>query len=129
VDEVFFRELFEILREKSVLFFQIEPLDDVKIPDTIRKNTRGVYKKFLTPHTRLIDLSSEKDILFKEMHEKGRYNIRLAERHGVFIERVSCDVGTLDIWMQLLSETTKRDDFSANSRSYYQSFLTELEAS
>lgn len=33
----------------------------------------------------------------------------------------------LDIWMGLLSETTSRDNFSKNSRAYYQTFLRELE--
>lgn len=61
-----------------------------------------------------------------EMHEKGRYNIRLAWKRGVLIEWVRPIAENIDIWMKLLSETTERDDFAHNSHEYYISFLRNI---
>jgi lipid II:glycine glycyltransferase (peptidoglycan interpeptide bridge formation enzyme) len=55
--------------------------------------------------------NSAEDIL-ASMHEKGRYNIRLAQKRGVHIEAVSPTEENLDIWMNLVRETTIRDSFS-----------------
>ncbi len=62
------------------------------------------------------------------MHEKCRYNIRLAQKRGVIIEQASIyRDGNLDIWMALLSDTLERDRFSGNSPEYYENFVMEIE--
>lgn len=61
------------------------------------------------------------------MHEKWRYNIRLATKRGVQIEKAILSLETLDIWMWLLDATLSRDGFSGNSRKYYESFVSHLE--
>jgi peptidoglycan pentaglycine glycine transferase (the first glycine) len=85
-----------------------------------------LYREFLTPHTRILDLTKTPEILLSEMHEKGRYNIRIAEKRGITIERVDPTPANIDIWMELLTETTLRDSFSQNSRRYYEIFLQKL---
>ncbi|MFZ2256024.1 MAG: hypothetical protein WAW59_01550 [Patescibacteria group bacterium] len=37
-----------------------------------------VYKEFLTPYNRVVDLSGTPDEIFAQMREKGRYHINLA---------------------------------------------------
>jgi peptidoglycan pentaglycine glycine transferase (the first glycine) len=71
---------------------------------------------------------SEEEIL-KQMHEKGRYNIRLAEKRWVTVESVMPTTHNIDTWMSLLHETTSRDGFAHNSRQYYEVFLEELRLS
>ena len=61
-----------------------------------------------------------------EMHEKGRYNVKLAWKRGVVTEWVKPFAENIDIWMNLLAETTERDDFAHNSREYYVSFLRNI---
>ena len=58
------------------------------------------------------------------MKQKGRYNIRLAEKHGVMIEHADRDdpEGLAD-FMRLLQETLSRDGFSGNSTEYYRALL------
>jgi lipid II:glycine glycyltransferase (peptidoglycan interpeptide bridge formation enzyme) len=60
------------------------------------------------------------------MHEKGRYNIRIAEKRGITIECVDPAPTNISIWMELLTETTLRDSFAQNSRKYYEVFLQNL---
>jgi lipid II:glycine glycyltransferase (peptidoglycan interpeptide bridge formation enzyme) len=101
---------------------QIEPLDRA-LPFTTQS---PVYKKFLTPHTQEISLLQSNEDILSQMHEKGRYNIRLAEKRGVRVGHVSFSEENLEIWLNLLRETTSRDGFSGNSDEYYRQFLTQL---
>ena len=120
----FFRVLREELRKKKVIFFQIEPLDsEIPIVPKLRKQ---VYREFLYPYTRIIDLTVSMDDIQAQMHEKGRYHVRLAEKRNVSVQEVPHTQENIDIWMQLLAETVDRDGFSANNRAYYESFLRIL---
>lgn len=111
------------LKKKWVLFLQIEPLDELSIPG---QEIRKPYKKFLTPHTRILDLSLNEDALLAQMHEKGRYNIRTAIKRWVAIELAEVTEENIDIWMSLLSDTLSRDDFAGNSREYYVLFIRQI---
>ncbi len=106
-----------------VVFLQLEPIQD-DMP--FIKMSFGAYKKFLTPFTRLVSLIwTEEDILW-QMHEKGRYNIRLAEKRWVQVEQVINNPENRDIFFDLLQETTARDGFSQNSKRYYSDMLNML---
>ncbi|MBC7503963.1 peptidoglycan bridge formation glycyltransferase FemA/FemB family protein [Candidatus Gracilibacteria bacterium] len=119
-------ELLLILRERGVLFFQIEPIDQLNLSN-LNGSREGVYKEFLIPYTRTIDLTQSEDQILAQMHEKGRYNIRTAIKKGVQIEAVESTKENLDIWMRLLIDTLSRDSFFGNSRSYYDIFIRYLE--
>ncbi len=68
--------------------------------------------------TWVVDLKkSEADIL-KGMHQKTRYNIRLAEKKEVKV-RVGASVKDFDIFWVLMQLTTKRDNFYSHHREYY----------
>lgn len=120
----YFSELVSFLKEKGVLFLQIEPIDI--LPFKWEKYFTP-YKYFLTPYTRVLNLTKTPDILLSEMHEKGRYNIRLAEKRGVVVKKVSFSEENIFLWINMLSETTKRNGFHENSREYYTRFIQELE--
>ncbi len=111
------------LKSRNLLFLQIEPIDvEVK-----RNNTQKLYKKFLTPYTRVLDLTLTEDEILAQMHEKWRYNIRTAIKRGVVTERADTTRDNIDIWMKLFSDTLIRDGFTGNSREYYEIFIRNLE--
>ena len=114
--------LFRILRSKGVLFLQIEPLTW-----SLTTWKKSAYRHFLTCYTRILDLSASEEALFKAMHEKGRYNIRIAEKSHVHGESVKATRENIDSFVWLLKETTLRDQFAHNSRSYYEHFCDTLE--
>ena len=72
--------------------------------------------------TRMIDLTQTEEEILAQMKQKGRYNIRVAEKHGVTVEN-SDDV---DAFYQLISQTGQRDDFTILPQKQYQAFLDHL---
>jgi len=72
------------------------------------------------PQTSLvIDLSLSEEEILAQMKPKGRYNIKVAEKHDVKVE-ISGDVET---FYHLLKKTGERDDFGIHEREYYQNLL------
>jgi len=65
-----------------------------------------------------------KEELFADFHKKWRYNIRVAERHGVKC-RV-CGKEALDDFCELMKETGDRDGFCERGREYFEQFLDEM---
>ena len=92
----------------------------------LRGSGNRVYKEFLTPYNRVVDLAPSEDDVWAQMKEKGRYHINLAEKRGVTIESVPPTRENIDIWMGLLGDTLARDGFAGNSRAYYEVFLEEI---
>jgi hypothetical protein len=128
---IFIQNLCDFLSKKWVLYLQIEPITDLHLEKQSgykKPNTLGhrPYRKFLTPHTRIIDLSGSEDDILAQMHEKWRYSIRTATKRWVAIESVEPTSENIDIWMNLLTETLSRDKFAGNSEQYYVSFLQNL---
>jgi len=75
--------------------------------------------------TVMIDLTKSPDELLEQMHQKGRYNIRLAEKKGVVVEQ-SADVYA---FTQLIKKTSERDGFTPPSARTYEKFLRQLPGS
>ncbi|MDO8558487.1 MAG: peptidoglycan bridge formation glycyltransferase FemA/FemB family protein [bacterium] len=70
-------------------------------------------------HTIVIDLAKPEDEILAEMHEKTRYNVRLAERRGVLVKQVPAESGIKTFW-ELLKQTAERDDFSSHHSAHYE---------
>ncbi len=114
----------EFSKKKECLFFQMEPLFG-----NISPKWFNPYRYFLEPYTRIIDLTQSEDEILWNMHEKGRYNIRLSQKRWVHTRWVEHTPENIKIWMELLADTTSRDGFFQNSQTYYEVFLSEISLS
>jgi lipid II:glycine glycyltransferase (peptidoglycan interpeptide bridge formation enzyme) len=74
------------------------------------------------PDTVLIDLAVEEGDILAGMNPKWRYNIRLAERRGVFVRRA--DEEGLPDFYALFLETGKRDGIAIHSLDYYRTLFS-----
>lgn len=72
--------------------------------------------------TRVIDLTRSEEDILKQMKPKGRYNIRVAKKHGVVVK----DSDDIDAFHTLVKETSVRDKFTALSKEKYLSFLKHI---
>jgi lipid II:glycine glycyltransferase (peptidoglycan interpeptide bridge formation enzyme) len=69
-----------------------------------------------------IPLGTDDEIL-KQMHQKTRYNVRLAQRRGVTVRECTGTTDGIDTFYGLLEDTAHRNEFGIHSRAYYADFL------
>lgn len=127
------KKLITLCREEIALFIQIETINYLDFSETISMSgslfEEGYYKKFITSNTALIDLSKSKEDILADMKQKGRYNIKLAEKNGVKVKVVEKTDGNIEAFYELILQTTKRDSFNWHSKDYYTKFLNTLDNS
>ena len=93
---------------------RIEPdVQKGKMPEGL---VRG--RRFFTPKTFWLDLTKDEEQLLAAMHPKARYNIRLAEKHGVIIEEDNSATAFEEFW-KLTDQTAKRQGFYAHDKKYF----------
>jgi lipid II:glycine glycyltransferase (peptidoglycan interpeptide bridge formation enzyme) len=73
------------------------------------------------PRTILLDLSLDEEELLVGMHQKTRYNIRLASRKGVKVREAGAE--EFDKFWGLMEATADRDGFRLHGRDHYQEML------
>lgn len=119
VDDTMLKNVQEIAKKQNAIFVKFEP-DISKADDGMQfPNLLVSPKVAFYPHTFKIDLTKSEDKLLESMHPKTRYNIKLANRHGVEINEVTNDKG-FEIYLKLLLDTTKRQGFYLHSKKYHQ---------
>jgi len=99
------------------VFVRIEPAQ--KPSDRRARQTIDIQPS----HTLITDLVRSSEDLLAAMHEKTRYNLRLAERKGVEIELDSSD---FDGAWPLFETTGSRGGFRLHDRAYYERLLKAL---
>jgi len=120
--EDFFSSLGEDVRKNNIVFIRFEPIRS-DFNDFIKTNPGYIIKtKDIQPsHTTFLDLSSDLNILLRDMAQKTRYNIRLAEKKGVKI--IGAGIENFDDFWRLMSLTSKRDQFSIHGKEYYYNLI------
>jgi lipid II:glycine glycyltransferase (peptidoglycan interpeptide bridge formation enzyme) len=117
----FWQELYSLAKVEKAIFARVFPADEEISPPTgaIFENIPEIFPE----QTLIINLQRESKEILNEMKPKGRYNIFLAERKGVTVER-SDDVG---IFYKLLEETATRDGFGIHDEMIYRKMLESFD--
>lgn len=107
-------------RPSGTMFLKIEPN---VVPPTDLDFSPGTGTH---PETSLVlDLRQGAEVLLEQMHPKTRYNITLAKRKGVVV-RWTRDAGDVDIFLQLLAQTAKRQSIGIHPQRYYRQMIESL---
>lgn len=120
------------LKKEGGLFWRIDPYlekQDQAFFEEINKKSKQDIQNYQPEDTLEKDLTQAETELLAEMKRKGRYNIKLATKKGVTIERIENGKFTekdLEDFYQLFNETTSRDKFSGHEKIYYKNFLQTL---
>lgn len=113
-------EIEKIGRDKNAIFIKLEP--NVIKSDKLVKSlkTWGLVegKTLFTPTSFWIDLTKSEEDLLKSFSSKTRYNIRLAQKHGVKIEINNSDKA-FEKYLELTDETNKRQGFYSHTHKYH----------
>ncbi len=121
----FFRDATAVTRVLGALFLKIDPSQTIT---SMIHDSRFVIQEShsLQPiATLLIDCQKSDEQLLLAMHPKTRYNIRLAERHGVSVRRVQRPVPVEDFetFLRLLRRSAERDAFVLHPAEHYRILL------
>ena len=103
--------------QKETLFWRMEPFVELGKPEGIIPLSFHRNDALNPACTDILILRRSEDELLAGMHEKTRYNIRLAERKGVKV-RVTKEVGDIEVFLDLMDETAGRDGFTQHDRAY-----------
>ncbi len=114
----------ELARRNNAVFFRFDPplLRSENI-DWKQLNTRPAHAHYQPENTLMLDLNLTEEQLLKEMKPKGRYNIKVAEKHGVKIRVSHGEPRDIDAFYSLLQQTTGRDEFSGHDKKYYEDMM------
>ncbi len=113
--EHFIAYIRKIAKEQKSIFIKIEPLQDSVIELLYGAGLKKSSKEIQPHRSVIVDLEKSEDELLAEMHHKTRYNIKVAERHGLKLA-VRKD---LDTFWKLLEQTAKKDNFFTHPKEYY----------
>ena len=121
----FLEEINKIAKQEKSIFFKIEPnFTNYKLQITNYKFIKSA-KEIQPSRSIVLDISQSEEDLLKQMHQKTRYNIKLAQKKGIEI-RQSNNPEALNAFVGLLGQTAKRDDFYLHPKEYYQKVLDIL---
>jgi len=110
---------------KRGLFWRVEPPVEWKREDRLFGDPFVRARSYQPSATCILELTKTEDELLARMHEKTRYNIRLAERKGVRV-RAGDAPEDVDVFLKLNAETASRDRFLSQSPSYIRSTISSL---
>lgn len=108
---------------EKVLFLRYEPMGGFKISSDEFEIIKTIDVQ--PSKTLILDLKKSEEELLKEMHQKTRYNIRLAEKKGVEIFPVGTDMieAEFENFWELMRITKERDAFRIHEKKHYQKML------
>ena len=111
-----------LAKKHNSIYTIIENTDIIHPHQNPQKNLSKKIKEIIPRFTQIIDLSQSEDQILKNMHSKGRYNIRLSKKHNVTIQKSN----DIDTFYELLEQTSLRDKFNINPKNFYQEMLNVL---
>lgn len=117
-------ELFEVLKEigkaHHCAFIKLEPDVLASTPlFSVSPHFQPSPKPLFTKYNFILDLTASEEQLLQKMHPKTRYNIRLAQKKGVWVEE-RVDDQAFQIYLKLYFETTQRQGYHGHNQEYHQ---------
>lgn len=122
--ESFLAQVGKIAQSEQSIFFRIDRADlasETAAHDAVAAHGR-IGRPIQPQRTVALDLSKPEDRLLLAMHEKTRYNIRLAEKKGVMVKKVlrRNTKEDFEIFWNLLQITARRNKFHTHGRKHYE---------
>lgn len=111
--------------ERNAFVVRLEFLEEWSDEVATQLRHLGLQKSFeeIQPEYRQwVDLQPSKETILVQMKPKGRYNIRLAEKHGITVTFEPDP----QVFVDLMAETARRDRFTARAPGYYCDLIQTL---
>lgn len=132
-------ELTKLAKAKRAIFIQLEPNvitnDSGKNPDNSLHSFLSDYPNFVpshhplfTKHTFVLNLTNSPEAILAAMQSKTRYNIKVAQKHGVTIQEDNSHEA-FNVYLKLVHETTGRQKFYSHDDTYHKNMWETMHAS
>ena len=117
-----FEQIIEISKKEKSIFVRFSSFVNYKI--TRLQDYKIIQSHFdHHPETSLIiDIAQSEEDILGQMKPKGRYNIKVAQKHGVTVKASQ----NVDDFYSILQKTGGRDGFGIHAKSYYQKMIDTL---
>ena len=115
-----------LAKEKQSHWVRVEP-ENGAVLEGLKKEF-GEKRVVMAPHdiqpreVLVMDIASTEEVLLADMKQKTRYNIRLAEKHGVTV-RFSREAEDMESFIDLIYATTNRKAIWPHPKEYYRNFF------
>lgn len=145
-----FAKIAELAHQQNAVFLRFDPAVEAEmqnaVPFHLIPNARPAHAHYQPESTLIVDLQPDPAAILAQMKPKGRYNIKVAQKHGVKIRCATAApnatsassaapnsvahatqaTSDLQAFYDLLTQTTTRDQFSGHPLKYYQEILATL---
>jgi len=130
-DKLMLDSLLTLGQKNKAILVKLEPnvgQEDQETKKLLLENKCQPGRPLFTRFTFHLDLTQTEEELLEKMKPKTRYNVRLAEKHGVEVREENSEAG-LEKFIDLHFETTSRQGFYSHSPNYYRQMRDKLAAS
>lgn len=116
------KKITELADREKVMVFQCDPFTTKKslAEKLINLGFNSAPRNDQPKYTLILPLEKDAEELLKQMHQKTRYNIRLAEKKGV---KIVIDNSRLDDFFAILQKTESRQKVKFFSKKYFAEIL------
>ncbi len=118
----------QLMRENNCIFARVEIIDPEDEKITKQMFSSGFIRAFeqVQPKWRqIIDISPDEQEILSQMHQKGRYNVRLAERKGVKIS-FGRTASFIETFYKLYSQTVEREKITGRDQKYFENMVDKF---
>jgi lipid II:glycine glycyltransferase (peptidoglycan interpeptide bridge formation enzyme) len=122
--KIFLDQINKIATAEGAFFFRLESSDAISEAGSLQLEAtsyRKAFEEMQPEHTLLIDLSKSESDILGEMKQKGRYNIKIAGKHGVKVS-----TGEVKDFYQLYQAMAKRQKITYRNENYFQKLVDIL---
>lgn len=110
--------------ELGAMALRIEPRLTPPLPRLLREFVRGPMD-LIPSETLYVDLTSSTEGLLLAMKPKGRYNIKLSQKHGVIVKE-DTSASAAALFYKMVKEASIRDRFALEPFSFFQDLIGVL---
>ena len=129
-DKIMLEALKKVGEKERAIFIKIEPniKDNQDVVNFLLTNGCQKGRPLFTKYTFQLDLQKTEEQLLADMKPKTRYNIKVAQKHGVEIVEDNSPQA-FENYLKLTAETTKRQKFYAHSEAYHRKMWMMMQPS
>lgn len=118
----------ELANQENTIFCQMNILDETmpqKEKELLSLGFKKSFEEIQPKNTLILDLTKSEEEILKQMKPKGRYNIKVAQKHGVVVKEIK-NLKEFSDYGKIHEETIKRDKISARPFEYLKNLFQML---